>query len=255
MGKRFFVQRLPDGTIGASEAVICERIRERNWLYPDEGQTEIELASLEQVRERKSHHFDEGINEIPLGSIEFVEAFLSRTYDMNEPLNPILIPTELQSERYLGRRISIVRSAESANDVARKWNCKKVFLKSASKLKCDFAGVYDLEQDRLPEDSAIFLSEPLDIRSEWRAFIWRHRIVGIKNYAGDQWLLPDRDIAEEMVERYTAAPESYTLDMAVCWDKRIGQRRTTVVEVHNFISCGLYGFESPIRKMRWGASL
>ena len=47
-------------------------------------------------------------------------------------------------------------------------------------------------------------------------------------------------LAETMVKAFTNTPKAYTLDVAVL---RNGQ--TVVIEVHNFISCGLYGFASP----------
>ena len=40
-----------------------------------------------------------------------------------------------------------------------------------------------------------------------------------------------------MIKNYTTSPKAYTLDIGV--NKKDG---TFVIEVHNFFSCGLYGF-------------
>lgn len=242
MQARFLVQKLPDGTIPPDVATICEKVREWNWLQPEKAPYEIALLSLEQMQSMLPPYLPEDICEIPLGSIEFVEVFIRKMYGI-ERLTPLLIPKDFQAERYLGRRIATARSHELLRGKAIEWNTTRVFLKSASQLKCDYTGIYDLTRERLPDDMEFFLSEPLSILSEWRIFVWQKRIVGIHNYAGDQWLLPDKDMVEEMVSSYSNAPDAYTLDVAICNDKETGHQRTVVIEVHNFVSCGLYGFE------------
>ena len=49
-----------------------------------------------------------------------------------------------------------------------------------------------------------------------------------------------------MVRAFANAPKAYTLDVAVL---RNGQ--TAVIEVHNFISCGLYGFTNHRLPLRY----
>lgn len=242
MKVRFLAQQLPDGTISSDVAVICEKIREWNWLRRGEEERNVELITLEQMKKVSPPYVMEDCWEIPLGSIEFVEMYLKKMYGL-ERISPILIPAELQVEKFLGRRIAVVQGPECLSDKAREWQSKKLFIKSASQLKCDYTGVYDITRDRLPVDSNFFLSEPIAIRSEWRVFVWRSQIRGVRHYAGDPWLLPDRGVVSEMVRAYTLAPDAYTLDVAVCEDRKSGQQRTVAVEVHNFISCGLYGFE------------
>lgn len=242
MKVRFLAQQLSDGTISSDVAAICEKIREWNWLRRGEAERSVELITLEQMKEARPPYVVEDCREVPLGSIEFVEIYLRKMYGI-ERLSPILIPAELQCEKYLGRRIAVVHGHEHLTGKAREWRNKKIFIKSASQLKCDYTGLYDIARDRLPMDAKFFLSEPVDICSEWRVFVWKHHIRGVRHYAGDQWLLPDRGVVAEMVKAYTLAPNAYTLDVAVCEDGKSGQKRTIVVEAHNFISCGLYGFE------------
>lgn len=72
----------------------------------------------------------------------------------------------------------------------------------------------------------------------------------------DFWLLPDREEVEKMVSEYSYVggplnkisvnggnPPAYTLDVAVI--ERNNEYKTAVLEVHNFVSCGLYGFNHP----------
>lgn len=245
MKVRFLVQHLPDGTINPDAAVVCEKVREHNWLHQETTPYEISLVTMEEMRATLPAYITDDSCDVPIGSIEFVETFLLRMYGV-EGLIPILIPKELQRERYLGRRIAVVCDHTALREKAREWNREKVFLKSASQLKCDYTGVYNPANDHLPRDSAFFLSEPLTMLSEWRIFIWKGKVVGVRNYAGDQWLLPSREMVEEMVRNYTGAPDAYTLDVAVCQVGEDVPHRTVVVEVHRFISCGLYGFEETI---------
>ncbi len=60
-------------------------------------------------------------------------------------------------------------------------------------------------------------------------------LVGLQNYSGDFVNFPDVKKINKMISVY-AGPVAYTLDVG------INSRGTFVVEVHDFFSCGLYGF-------------
>ena len=66
----------------------------------------------------------------------------------------------------------------------------KAFIKSASAVKCDYAGIYHAGQ-KLPDDTDYFVSQTIDIVSEWRIFVHRGNILDLKNYSGDPWQIPD----------------------------------------------------------------
>jgi hypothetical protein len=84
------------------------------------------------------------------------------------------------------------------------------------------------------------LSEKLDIVSEYRVFVYRDKLVGINNYGGEFNKLPDLYLIEKMINEYKNEkdrPGAYTLDVAIT-----KEGKTTLIEVHPFVSCGLYGF-------------
>ena len=61
----------------------------------------------------------------------------------------------------------------------------------------------------------------------------------MRSYAGDFRATPDFDKIDAMIAAYrNEAPAAYTLDVAVT---ETGD--TVILEVHPFVSCGLYGFD------------
>ena len=109
----------------------------------------------------------------------------------------------------------------------------------------------------MPSDKEMYISEVLNIFSEWRVFVFNERIVGVKHYLGDPWAMPDKSVVYQMVREYTDCPAAYTLDVTVAADLYSGKSSTVVIEVHPFVSCGLYGFEGKelpkmlIQGFRW----
>lgn len=241
--KRFVIQRNPDGTIDGDWAIVCEKIKERNWIRYLDAAYQIDLKTLEDLgRSSIPYMTEENLIEIPVGSIEFVETYLRIHYGYERGIAPVLIPKELQADSYMGRRCSVIHGREAAKEIASQWGVSRLFIKSASKLKCDYAGIYHIADQHWPDDSALFVSEVVNIISEWRTFVYNGRIVGVKNYAADPWTPPDKEFVSAMVQAYRNAPGAYTLDTAVILTPD-GSRRTVVLEVHPFVSCGLYGLD------------
>ena len=225
----FCLQSQGESVLEVEQAILHETISEHNWLYPDNPIAEILIHSSD------TFSCPDGAMLIPVGSIEFVEQCLTQWYGVNKCLSRLYIPEVLRS--FANRWYGIADSKEQVKDIAKTF-IGGVFLKSASKVKCDYAGIYHTS-DTLPDDTAYFVSEVVDIRSEWRVFVYRGKIMGIQNYAGDFWKMPDKEDVCHMVQAFTDAPNAYTLDVAVLEDGT-----TAVIEVHNFLSCGLYGFKS-----------
>ena len=220
----------------------------RNYLYA------LYLEAMK--RDMFPYLTDPDVFEVPVGSIEFVEAYLRKMYGI-EKMVPLLVPIQLDIPEYLGRKDALVCSKSELRDKASEWGAEEVFLKSASQLKCDYTGVYDIRKDTLPSDKEMYISEVLNIFSEWRVFVSNERIVGVKHYLGDPWAMPDKSVVYQMVREYTDCPAAYTLDVAVAADLYSGKPSTVVIEVHPFVSCGLYGFEGKelpkmlIQGFRW----
>ena len=259
MQYRFIVQKNRDGTMDADCATVCEVLKEQNWLHQDETPYLVQLKTIECMeKDMFPYLIDPDVFEVPVGSIEFVETYLRKMYGIEKML-PLLVPIQLDVPEYLGRKDALVSSKSELLGKASEWGAEEIFLKSASRLKCDYTGVYDVRKDTLPSDTEMYISEVMNIYSEWRVFISNEQIVGAKHYLGDPWVMPDKSRVYQMVREYTDCPAAYTLDVAVSADLYSGKPATVVLEVHPFVSCGLYGYEGRelprmlIKGFRWVA--
>lgn len=163
-------------------------------------------------------------NVIPVGSVEFVHDFVKKHYP-NVELKPINIPEELMEIEYTRRNVFIGDETQVKPGL---------FVKSVTKVKGEYAGFVNTKV--LPSDTYI-ISEPINIISEWRCFVYNGVLQDLRRYSGELDSFPDVDMINEMIGQYKSAPVAYTLDIGV-----LDTHRTVVIEVHDFYSCGLYGF-------------
>lgn len=198
-------------------------------------------------------------NMIPVGSIEFIESWLGRHI---EPRN---VPLQLREHRYSGREIRDGNIAELQEFCqSHSINVNSMYVKSLNRVKDELIPAIDI--GHLPhkikslEGHSFQFSTPLPrIYSEWRVFVWRNHILGCQCYlntADPIWMprQPNYEAVQEMVNAYTESPTAYTLDIAVCESNTDAASATYVVECHNFLACGLYGFDDPIHLMSMLAS-
>jgi hypothetical protein len=88
-----------------------------------------------------------------------------------------------------------------------------------------------------PDDSAVWMSEPVEFVSEWRYFVRRHDIIGVGHYRGDPFTHPDAATVTAAVSAYRVeAPAAYGIDFGVAADGR-----TLLVEVNDAYSLGHIG--------------
>lgn len=204
---------------------LREAIDYNNWFYNEE-------VYSYRICNKPERRLVTDINQtIPVGSIEFVLNFYKEFLGIDN-IKPINIPTELCSEQYLHRKIMNLNEidvSEANNEI--------VFAKSRDKFKeyTEIAPIKDL-----PKDKDLIISECVDILSEWRTFVFRGEILDIRNYSGDFRYFPNIGAIEDMVKAYKTAPTAYTIDVAVLDKGEV--RPTALIEVHQFFSCGLYGF-------------
>ena len=186
---------------------LLESIEYQNWLRNDKSFKAIFTDELTLP------------NYIPIGSVEFVSKYLSDYFGINP--KPRNIPIELMGKNWTGR--NLINGTE--NDIK-----GKKFVKSNDKIKtftdiCETAPVGNYQ-----------ISDLIDIESEWRAFIYKGKLEGLQNYSGEFDLFPSVSKIKSMIKTYTTQPVAYTLDVAICGTD------TVIIEVHDFFSCGLYGF-------------
>lgn len=182
---------------------------------------------------------------IPVGTIEFVESWLKALYGISH-INPIEIPVSLRKEEFLKRDYSIV----DKDGIPKKGH---IFLKDVSRLK-KFSGEIECERffandiwshRKEAYDAALHLdprhlyqvSEVVSILSEYRIYVMDNEIEAIANYNGDPCIFPDIKIIRKMINIYSMqedCPKAYTMDIAM------NERGTFLLEIHPWISIGLY---------------
>lgn len=174
-------------------------------------------------------------NIIPVGSIEFVRQYLGLHYGIKE-LNPIEVPDVLKREEFLLRNYNIL----SIDGLP---NSGRYFVKNVSKLK-DFTYTGDIshlhQENRFFDNCLYQVSEEVDIVSEYRCFVCNDEIISIVQYDGSPDVFPDVAALKKMVIMYMLdkdRPKAYTMDIAVIRD-----RGTALLEVHPFVSVGLYSY-------------
>ena len=221
MMKTFLIQgneitKCPEHDFGYA---VFEAIKYNNWYYNEEKfDCDIIYGTFDGLKCKEC---------IPVGSVEFVLNFLKTQYNIQK-VSPINIPEELDSfsNRKIERKYNIDTIIHDHD----------VIIKSMTGIKKYTEILYGNVISNVPLDDYI-ISEVISIESEWRCFVRNNRLLDIKCYSGNPFLMPSEDIIYDMIDSYKKSPHSYTLDIALS-DKG----KTSIIEVHNFFSCGLYGF-------------
>jgi len=143
-------------------------------------------------------------------------------------------------ERYYGRDIQVTKFG----DIKR---ALPYFIKPAEEVKkftgcliekestLDFLKKYD----NLSEEDLVYVSDAVDILSEYRCFVHRNELKGIKHYQGDFKVFPDTKMVLEMIEEYSReANIAYTLDVGV-----LKNGETILIEINDMWAIGSYGLD------------
>src|SRR5699024_5417147 len=96
------------------------------------------------------------------------------------------------------------------------------FVKSDESIKAIESDIYTVPEIIKINDNykgqQLLFSEliPGKIESEWRVFVYKGKTVGLRQYSGNEFgSLPSQATIQKMISKYTKAPRSYTLDVAV----------------------------------------
>jgi len=205
---RFLIQTIYGEVIHDFAWVLIQSCKYQNWYYNNND------LSYELVNDIS----DGDANKVPIGSVEFVEEYIHKFH--NGTVHPINVPEELF--KFAERKI-FNGTLTDIHD--------KSFVKSNDIIKGSnpYMNIPVLEMNYQ-------ISDIVTIDSEYRCFIYDKELRGIYNYAGDIMLFPDSERIKRMVAEYSDPPIAYTLDVG------ISSGKTVIIEVHNFFSCGLYGF-------------
>lgn len=224
---KFLIQKINGKLVHDFSFTLLESIRYNNWLnnnndtkYQFLNTTEDDLNNT-TINFKPSHK-----NFTPIGSVEFVTKHLYDFYDIvPKPLN---VPEEL-----IG---FACRTIFNGNE--KDCNTDGLFVKSNDTIKKFQPRILE-RNEKLPVGNYQF-SGVIDILSEWRAFVYKDRLVGLNNYSGDFTIFPNVEIINQMIEKFRiseCSPIAYTLDVGV--NNNDG---TFIIEAHDFFSVGLYGF-------------
>lgn len=208
------------------------------------GLDRVEIMSMQNL-----DYFDTlGNDIIPIGSLEFTREYLRKS-DNIQNLNPIEIPEILRNSHFIKREYQIIYGKDIPKT-------GRYFIKSAQTLK-DFtylgnlesiAESYDIKIN--PDELYVVSSIIENVQAEYRVFVHRGKILGIKQYDGD----PLTEITRQSIERLkqivgvlsidSQMPKSYTIDIMAYKNEQTGQMDFEIIEVHPMVSVGLYGFDS-----------
>jgi hypothetical protein len=228
---KFLVQKINKEIRHDFAFALIESARFYNWLNHDSRITLKYLNTIDIVEpsdiyppfDFKHYHYKQKF--VPIGSIDFVIEYLQRMYGLMP--KPINVPEVLFNRA--NRKIFNGTESDLKG---------RMFVKSNDRIK-GTSGIWNEgEGGGLPVGNYQF-SEVISIDSEWRAFVYRGKLVGLQNYCGEFTVFPDVWQIKRIIDQYEfqkSAPIAYTLDVGV------NSSGTFVIEVHDFFSCGLYGF-------------
>lgn len=219
--RKFLIQKEKDYLFDFCNQTI-EAIDYLNW-FNQEILYDYEIISINSLRDDSNYEFK---NYIPVGSIEFVLEYYNKYHNIDN-IKPICIPNELNKEKYLLRKI---RKGSKANDLNLE---NPVFIKNISAFKKET--LIDYMKDDFKNDDFL-ISEIIYIKSEWRGFVLNGNLLDLRCYSGEFFAFPNVNTIYDMIKTYTEAPRAYTIDVAVT------EKGTALIEIHQFFSCGLYGF-------------
>jgi hypothetical protein len=235
---KFLIQKVNGKITHDFSFTLLKAIEFQNWLQHKEN---IKVKYFNTIYNKEKNEFAtiefKSIHKdyVPIGSVEFVIAFIQCFYDRT-PM-PINVPKELFDNYYTHRHIFNGNHMD-LEDRKGKW-----FVKSREKIK-GYAEIIDLDKG-FPEIPASHyqISQYITIDSEWRAFVYKKKLVGLQNYCGDFTMFPRVDNIKAMINKYQSAPIAYTLDVGISNDHAYSDHiGTVIIEAHDFFSCGLYGF-------------
>lgn len=189
---------------------------------------------------------------VPVGNLNYVQKYLETVFKSKEAK---MVPIEIPEELYrFTHRFYVKLKGREAKD---RYDLSKYFVKDIDKLK-NWNNLLYLGSDvsrHIDDDTNYSLSEVVDIVSEYRVFVLLDKVIGCKHYLGDVLTFPDKEQILKMIEAYennNDRPNAYTLDVGVI--RKDDKYYTVPLEVHSFVSCGLYGFyeEQLLYMLAWG---
>jgi hypothetical protein len=89
------------------------------------------------------------------------------------------------------------------------------------------------------DDVPVYVSDPIDIVSEFRVYVMEGEILAVKHYYGEWQIIPDIKFVEEVVRNYKPSPVAYGVDVGVT-----NNGQNFVIEANDGCNLGNYGLDS-----------
>lgn len=190
---------------------------------------ETRLTSFEEVQSGK---FDNIIKDnVFIGSVEFMKEVFSRIgkTDVRVPEN---------SNRQF--KTMTLREAKTQVKAGESLFIKPFDIKLFTGFVLDkmvYSSISDISDDTLVMAYDVFESR---IKSEWRCYIGRDRVIDIRNYSGDMFTSPSRDYLQSVIESNKLKfPISYTIDLGI-----LENGENVVIEYNDMWAIGNYGIDN-----------
>lgn len=116
---------------------------------------------------------------------------------------------------------------------------KDVKLFTGERITSDFQIQFLHEHYGLNDEMELYLSETIEIISEYRCFVRDGELKGIQYYSGDFKKFPNIILLEEMIRDYKSANCAYTLDVGVTKNFN-----PVLIEINDMWAIGSYGFNA-----------
>ncbi len=181
----------------------------------------------------------EDIDEVPAKPTNLVVGFVEDTLKYFEKLgipkmDALNIPFQLQN--YCGRTIEYTTIG-----LAKALDYYPIFVKPVI-TKQFVAGVLKGKEDfnyylrDVPNETKIMVSDVVDFVSEYRCYVTKGILKGVKHYIGDFRVFPDMRVIDGCINDYLGYPAGYTIDFGVTQDGK-----TLLIECNDGWAIGNYG--------------
>lgn len=107
----------------------------------------------------------------------------------------------------------------------------KLFTGFVAKSEIDF-----IRLNNLPDNTQVLISEVINIKSEYRCYIYNKQLMDIKHYAGDFTIFPNIKIILDAIQQFENQPIAYSLDFAI-----LNNNQMELIEINDFYGISYYG--------------
>jgi hypothetical protein len=196
-----------------------------------ENDQEYRLTSFEEVQSGKFNQLIK--NNLFVGSVEFMKEAFSK---INK--SDVKVPKNSNREHI---KMTLLQAKELAK------SGKPIFIKPFDiKLFTGFVmdEITNTSISNIPDSTLVMVYDVFNspIKSEFRCYIHRNKVVDIRNYSGDLFCSPSEDYLNSVIEENRLSfPISYTIDIGI-----LNNNENVVIEFNDMWAIGNYGMPNDL---------